>query len=112
MIIPRVSWSLGRGERFVLSLMGVVTLLHRAECVSRRDGLSCEFLGEFVSIRTRRRTAFARRLISETSCRTDLGQRWRGRLPLVGGGCNFVGKHSRGRCHSLTQDILEGVGEF
>ena len=91
-ISPRVACSLGRGERVVLSLMGVVTLLHSAEGVSKRDGLSCEFLGEFVSIRTRRRTAFARRLISETSCRTDLGQRWRGRVPLVGGGVQLCGE--------------------
>ena len=91
MRIPRVAWSLGRGERVVLSLMGVLTLLHRAGWLSSMDGLSCEFLGEFVSIRTRRRTVFARRLISATSCRTDLGQRWRGRVPLVGGGATFWG---------------------
>ena len=88
---PRVSRSRGRGERVVRSYRGVVTQLQRGGLVSKMDDSPDEVLGVLASIRTSRRTAFARRRISATSCRTELGHRWRGRMPLEGGGAALWG---------------------
>ncbi len=88
---PRVSKARSRGERVVRSCRGVVTQLQRGIVASRMDVSPDEFLGVVASIRTSRRTAFARRRISATSCRTELGQMWRGRVPLIGGGTALWG---------------------
>ncbi len=80
-----------RGKWVVRSCRGVVTQLQRGMVASRMDVSPDEFLGVLASIRTSRRTAFARRRISATSCRTELGQRWRGRVPLEGGGAALWG---------------------
>ncbi len=103
---PRVSRARGRGERVVRICRGVVTQLQRDGLVSRKDGSPGEVLGVLASSRTSRRTAFARRRISATSCprlevaREGTPGRWRYR---------FVGEHGRGRVHSLSKYILEGV---
>ncbi len=88
---PSVSMPRGGGERVVRSCRAVATQLQRPGWVSERDGSSEVGLGVCVSIRMRRRAAFARRRISATSCRTEVGQRWRGRVPLEGGGTALCG---------------------
>ncbi len=108
---PKVVMLLGRGEMFVRRCMGVQTLLHRAGWLSKKYGLSGVVAGGFAFILTSRRIAFARRRISETSCLTELGQRCRGRVPLVGGG-HSLGEHGRGRVHSFPNNVLEGVGKI
>ena len=88
-IRPRVSLSLGGGDSVVRSRMGVLTLCHRAALITALDGAACVGSGGDASSRRSRRISLARRRISATSCRTELGQRWRGILLLLGGGATL-----------------------
>ena len=81
---PRESTSLGGGLRTVRRGSGLLTLDQSGREGSLESASGEVHLYAFISWLMRRRMDLARRRMLETSCRTDLGHRCQGSVPLPG----------------------------